>query len=237
MLTVLLRTIIIYISLIIVMRLMGKRQLGELEISDLVTTFLISEIASLPITDTEIPLSHAIIPIIVLLSLEVSISTLLSKFPNLKYIFSARPSTIIKNGNICKKALNDSRISFDELFLQLRQQGYDDISQIEYAILEQNGNITVIPKAQYKALSPNMLGITVEETGLFHIIIEHGKINDYGLRQIGYTREKLTQMLSRLGYAPNDIYLLLINDADEKRIIPKDIKIQKSKKHPRGHQK
>ena len=81
MLTVLIRTFIIYISLIAVMRIMGKRQLGELEISDLVTTFLISEIASLPITDTEIPLSHAIIPIIVLLSLEVSISTLLSKFP------------------------------------------------------------------------------------------------------------------------------------------------------------
>ena len=77
MLTVLLRTFIIYVSLIAVMRIMGKRQLGELEISDLVTTFLISEIASLPITDTEIPLSHAIIPIIALLSLEVSISALL----------------------------------------------------------------------------------------------------------------------------------------------------------------
>ncbi len=227
MLTVLIRTFIIYTSLIAVMRIMGKRQLGELEISDLVTTFLISEIASLPITDTEIPLTHAIIPIIALLSLEVSISTLLSKFPKLKYIFSARPSTIIKNGNICKKSLTDSRISFDELFTQLRQQGYDDISQIEYAILEQNGNITVIPKSKYKPLTPNDLGIEVKESGLFHIIIECGKINNNGLEQIGYSQKKLNKILSALGYTPSEVYLMMINDAHEIRIIPKEKDTQK----------
>ena len=224
MLTVLIRTFIIYISLIVVMRLMGKRQLGELEISDLVTTFLISEIASLPITDTEIPLSHAIIPIIALLSLEVSISTLLSKFPKIKFVFSARPSTVIKNGNICKKALEDSRLSFDELFSQLRQQGYDDISQIKYAILEQNGNITVIQKSRYKPLTPDTLGIDVKETGLFHTIIEHGRINSHGLGEIGYTKEKLEEILSSLGYTHDDIYLMMINDAYEIRIIPKESK-------------
>ena len=222
MLTVLTRTFIIYISLIAVMRLMGKRQLGELEISDLVTTFLISEIASLPITDTEIPLSHAIIPIIALLSLEVSISTLLSKIPNIKFIFSPRPATIIKNGEICKKSLEDSRISFDELFTQLRQQGYDDISQIKYAILEQNGNITVIQKAQYKPLTADTLGIEVKEPGLFHIIIEHGRINQHGLSEIGYSKNKLIKILSALDYKPNDIYLMMINDAHETRIIPKE---------------
>ena len=224
MLTVLIRTFIIYISLIIVMRLMGKRQLGELEISDLVTTFLISEIASLPITDAEIPLSHAIIPIIALLSLEVSISMLLSKFPKIKFIFSARPSTVIKNGTVCKKALEDARLSFDELFSQLRQQGYDDISQIKYAILEQNGNITVIQRSRYKPLTPDTLGLDVKETGLFHIIIEHGKINSHGLSEIGYSKEKLGKILSSLGYTHKNIYLMMINDAHEIRIIPKESK-------------
>ena len=237
MLTVLIRTIIIYVSLVAVMRIMGKRQLGELEISDLVTTFLISEIASLPITDTEIPLSHAIIPIIVLLSLEVSISTLLSKFPKIKFVFSARPTTIIKNGNICKKALEDSRISFDELFSQLRQQGYDDISQIEYAILEQNGNITVIQKARYKPISPDMLGLNIKETGLFHIIIEHGKINKHGLQQIGYTEEKLNRILSSLGYTAKDVYLMTVNDAHDTRIIPKDASAPKKNQKRKGHSK
>ena len=222
MLTVLIRTFIIYTSLILVMRLMGKRQLGELEISDLVTTFLISEIASLPITDVDIPLSHAIIPIIILLTLEVCISMLLSKFPKFKYIFSARPSTVIKDGNICKKALEDSRLSFDELFSQLRQQGYDDISQIKYAILEQNGNVTVIQKAQYKPLTASDLGIKVEETGLFHIIIEQGRINPHGLDSVGYTEKKLRGILSAHEYSPEDIYLMMINDAHETRIIPKE---------------
>lgn len=222
MVSVLARTLIIYLSLILVMRLMGKRQIGELEISDLVTTFLISEIASLPITDIEIPLSHAIVPIVTLLTLEVAISMLLSKFPKLKFIFSTRPSTLIRNGILQKKALENSRLSFDELFSQLRQQGYDDISQIKYAILEQNGNITVIQKAPYKTPTAEQLNISCEESGLFHIIIERGRINKHGLEEIGYTKEKLVRRLSKQSISPKDVYLMMINDADDMRIILKD---------------
>ena len=176
MVTVLVRTLIIYLTLIIVMRLMGKRQIGELEVSDLVTTFLISEIASLPITDSELPLSHAVIPIITLLTLEVAISMLLSRFPKIKSLLSARPSTLIKDGVLSQKALRDSRLSFDELFSELRQQGVDDISQIKYAILEQNGNITVIQKARYLQPTAEQLHLKPKETGLFHIIIERNDI-------------------------------------------------------------
>lgn len=222
MVTVLARTLIIYISLILVMRLMGKRQIGELEISDLVTTFLISEIASLPITDSEIPLSHAIIPIVTLLALEVAISMFLSKFPRFKFLFSARPSTIIRDGILQKKALEDARLSFDELFSQLRQQGYDDISEIKYAILEQNGNITVIQKADYKTPSAKQLGLTPLETGLFHIIIERGRINAHGIKEIGYSKKKLISILEKQDYKVKDIYLMMINDAGDTRIIPKE---------------
>ena len=224
MVTVLIRTLIIYLSLILVMRLMGKRQIGELEISDLVTTFLISEIASLPITDTEIPLSHAIIPITVLLTLEVVISMLLSKFPKLKFLFSTRPSTLIKDGIIQKKALENSRLSFDELFSQLRQQGYDDLSQIKYAILEQNGNITVIQMAPYKTPTVQQLNIKCEDPGLFHIVIERGRINKHGLKEIGYSKEKLIRTLAKRNVTPKEIYLLMINDVDDMRIILKEDK-------------
>lgn len=225
MVTVLVRTLIIYLSLILVMRLMGKRQIGELEISDLVTTFLISEIASLPITDIEIPLSHAIIPIIALLTLEVAISMLLSKFPKFKFLFSARPATIIKDGVIQKEAFESARLSFDELFSQLRQQGYDDISQIKYAILEQNGNITVIQKAPFKTPTLAQLSVEAKETGLFHIIIERGKINKHGLQEIGYTKEKLLLRLYKQNVSQKDVYLLMINDAEEMRLVlKKDLK-------------
>ena len=222
MLTVLFRTAIIYILLTIAMRLMGKRQIGELEITDLVTTLLISEIASLPITEPELPLSHAIVPIIVLLSFEVVISFLISRFPKLKIIFSSRPSTLIRDGEMCQKAMRDARLSFDELFSELRQQGVDDISQIKYAILEQNGNITVIQKARFQQPSAQDLHLKPKETGLFHIIIEHGCINRHGVTQLGLTESSLKNELSKKGLEISDVYLMMINDAGERKIIKKE---------------
>ncbi len=224
MITVLFRTIIIYLMLIIAMRLMGKRQIGELEVSDLVTTFLISELASLPISDNELPLSNAIIPIITLLTLEVTISALLAKFPRLKNLLTSRPTTLVKDGNILQKAMRDTRISFDELFSELRQQGVDDISQIKYAILEQNGNITVIQKARYRQPNAEQLHLKPMETGLFHIIIEQGVINEHGINQLGLSKKSIENELFRQGLYIEDVYLMLENDAHEKKIIPKERK-------------
>lgn len=224
MVTVLLRTIIIYLTLIIVMRLMGKRQVGELEVSDLITTFLISEIASLPITATDLPLSHAIIPIITLLTLEVSISALLSRFPKFKNLLTARPATLIKDGIICQKAMRDARLSFDELMGELRSQEADDISQIKYAILEQNGKITVIQKARFRQPSAEQLHLKPKENGLFHIIIEQGSLNKHGLSQAGLTPSSVSTALSKKGLSVNDVYIMLVNDAGEVKIIPKEKK-------------
>jgi len=224
MVTVLIRTIIIYLTLIAVMRLMGKRQIGELEISDLATTFLISEIASLPITDSELPLSHAIIPIIVLLTLEVIISTILSRFPRIKCLFRASPSTLIKDGVLSQKAMRDARISFDELFSELRQQGVDDISHIKYAILEQNGNITVIQKARYLQPTAEQLHLNPKENGLFHIIIEEGSVNKHGLSSVGLSEKALNSMLAKKTLSVKDVYLMMINDAGETRIVTKESK-------------
>ena len=224
MLTVLLRTMLIYALLLIAMRLMGKRQIGELEISDLVTTFLVSEIASLPITEPELPLSHAIIPTIVLLAFEVFISFLLSRFPRLKGLFSVRPSTLIKDGELCQKSLSDARLSFDELFSELRRQGVDDISKIKYAILEQNGNITVIQKAKYQQPSAEQLHLKTKESGLFHVIIDHGAINKHGLSQLSISKEQISDELQKKGLRISDVYLMMINDAGERKIIPKEKK-------------
>ena len=224
MVTVLFRTLIIYIFLIVIMRLMGKRQIGELEISDLATTFLISEIASLPITDNELPLSHAIIPIITLLVLEVLFSFLLSRFPKIKFLLSARPTTIIKDGVICQKAMSDTRLSFDELFSELRQQGIDDISEIKYAILEQNGTISVIQRAKYRQPNAEQLHLNPKETGLFHIVIEQGSINKHGLSSLNITENHVSKELFRRNLTVKDVYLMLINDANEIKIIKKEKK-------------
>ena len=203
---------------------MGKRQIGELEVSDLITTFLISEIASLPITDTELPLSHALVPIVALLTLEVSIAMLLAKFPKFKKLATARPSILIRDGEICQKAMTDARLSFDELFSELRGQSIDDVSQIKYAILEQNGKITVIQKARFRQPSAEQLHLEPKETGLFHIIIEQGNLNKHGMEQLSISKDEVTLLLSKKGLALKDIYLMMINDANETKIIPKEKK-------------
>ena len=220
MLTVFLRTAIIYFLLILAMRLMGKRQIGELEVSDLVTTLLISEIASLPITEPELPLSHAVIPLILLLSFEVIISFLVSRFPRLKFL-TARPSTLIRNGKISQSAMKNARISFDELFCELRNQGVYDLDEIEYAILEQNGRITVIQKARFRQPSAEDLGLKVKENGLFHIVIEHGRINRHGIELVGIRESDLRRELKKKKLEVSDIYLMTVNDAGKRTVIPK----------------
>ena len=150
MTTIFIRTVIIYVVLLTSMRLMGKRQIGELEISDLITTLLVSEIASLPLTDTSIPVSHAIIPIILLLTFEVISSTLLMKIPPIKKFISTRPTTLIDNGRLCPEQMKKVRLTVDELMSEIRQNGISDIDEVQYAILEQNGKISVIQKPEFR---------------------------------------------------------------------------------------
>ena len=122
MLTILLRTLIIYLTLVVTMRVMGKRQLGELEVSELVTTLLLSEVASLPITNQDIPLAFAIVPVLTLMSLEVLLSGLLLHVPVLKKALSVRPTILIRHGKPDAAAMKKSRISAEELFSHLRAE-------------------------------------------------------------------------------------------------------------------
>ncbi|MBE6531310.1 MAG: DUF421 domain-containing protein [Ruminococcaceae bacterium] len=222
MLTILLRTIIIYIVLLIVMRLMGKRQIGELEISDLVTTFLLSEIASLPITDTNIPVAFAIIPMIVLLMFEVTSSWFLSRFPSLKNFLSARPATLISNGKINRKEMLHSRISIDELIGELRQNGISDISTVRYAILEQNGKISVIQNASSSTPSAEDFNIKVCDNGIDHILISDGSINKHSLKVLNISIEDIEKILEKKDLKKNDVYLMLIDDNQNVKIFKKD---------------
>jgi uncharacterized membrane protein YcaP (DUF421 family) len=197
MLTILIRTLLIYTSLILTMRLMGKRQIGELEVTDLVTTLLLSEIASLPITNQDIPVSYAIIPMITLLVLEVFSSLLLLRFPRLKPLVSARPTVIISRGRLRQKALLGLRISLDELMSEIRQQGLTDLSHVEYAILEKNGKLTVLPKAKYQPPSAEQLGLSPKTEPLMHIVWRNGSFSEAGLALIEKDRAWLLRQLQK----------------------------------------
>ena len=221
MTVILIRTVIIYFSLIIAMRLMGKRQIGELEVSDLVTTLIVSEIAALPISDNTIPIMHAIIPIIILLFFEVFSSMLLAKCPRLKGLVSGNPTILINQGRINKKALVNSRISVDELVSQLRQKDITDIAEVHYAILEQNGRITVVPKASAKQPTVKQMDIKAKESGISHIMISQGRINKYGLRLKNTDKKAILHELALQNLNLKDVFLMTIDDDGKTQIIRK----------------
>ena len=222
MTTILIRTLLIYIILVISMRLMGKRQIGELEISDLVTTFLLSELASLPITDNNIPLFHAIIPIVTLITFEISSSALLAACPRIKNIISARPTTLVRNGRICGRAMKQARLSADELISELRQKDVTDLSEVRYAILEQNGKITVIPRAEFRPPNAKQMKIKVSDSGIYHIVIDKGVINKHNLQELNLTKENIETELAKKHLLIKDIYIMMKSDAGETVMLRKD---------------
>lgn len=219
MTNILLRTAIVYLLLLTIMRLMGKRQLGELEVSELVSTLLLSDIAALPITDRDIPLVYAIIPIIMITAFEITLSVILTRFPIFKNLISTRPSALIRRGKIDEKEMSKNRISIDELFSELRQKDAYDISEIDYAILEQNGKITVIKKRANTPVTASDMGLTVPESGIPHIIISDGRIDKHGLQQAEKSKDWLLNYLHAKKLSPSDIYIMTLDDADKAKII------------------
>ncbi len=222
MLTILIRTLIIYISLIITMRFMGKRQLGELEISDLVTTLLLSEIASLPIANTDIPLSHALLPILTLTSLEVVLSGILLKIPALKKLLSVRPAILVRNGKPDRATLSAMRITGEELLSQLRQKDVTDPREVAYAILEPNGQVSVVLRASARQATTRELGVNPAESGMMHLIISDGTVNRRNLHLAGRDERWLSEILSAHGLSTEEIFLLLADDGGKVRIYPRE---------------
>ena len=153
------RTIVIYMLLLAVMRLSGKRQIGEIQISELVTTFLLSDIASYPLTDPAIPLLNAVVPIFTIIPLEIIFSFLTTKSAQLKKILDGNPSIIILHGKIQKKEMSHVRLSMEDLLCELRLKNIASVSDVDYAIVEQNGQISVFQKK--KSRSPTQLSLTV----------------------------------------------------------------------------
>jgi len=222
MMAILIRTFIIYGILLGLMRLMGKRQLGELEINELVTTLLISEIASLPIENTSIPISHAIIPLVTILTLETTLSVILIKCPRLKWLASARPSILIRHGEIDQRELRRSRISIDELISEVRQQGIGSFTDVDYMILEQNGKISVIVKREAQPPTAKDMGHKAPEDGVIHAIIEDGRVNDYNMQLLGLDSKWLSEQLKGHCTTKDKVFFLGMNDIGDTHWIEKE---------------
>lgn len=221
MLTIFIRILLIYILLILTMRFMGKRQIGQLQLSELVTTILLSELAVQPITDENIPLSFAVIPIATLISLEVIISFAVTKVPFLKPIFDGKPSILINRGEIDLEEIARVRISMEEFLSQLRIAGIADIADVDYAILEQNGQLSVIQKRNESPPTCRELAKSVRETGISHALIVDSKISKFDLKLIGKDENWLNSRLKKNGVNIDEVFLFAVDDDGKENLIKK----------------
>ena len=186
-----------------------------MEVTDLVTTLLLSEIASLPITDRNIPVAYALIPMIILLTLEVLSSYILVRLPRLKGLLSARPTVLISHGEADVRALRETRISIGELMSEIRRQGLTSLAQVDCAILEKDGKLTVLPKSQYTPPTAEQLGISVSDSALMHIVCENGVFSDAGLSMIRKNRAWLLEQLRSKGLQPSSLLCVTANESGE----------------------
>ncbi len=212
MLTIFIRTIIIYIMLMIIMRFLGKRQLGELDVGELVITIILSEIATTPITNPERSLLEAVIPTVTLATLEILTSALVIKAPIFKSLLSSKPSVIIARGVINYKMMKKVRISLEELISQVRQNGIYDLNEVDYAILEENGKMSVIPKNKNRQPEKSDFNIPCPDNGLMHLVISDSAVNMHSLKLIKKDRAWLERKVQKFDVAIKDILCMTVDD-------------------------
>lgn len=195
------------------MRLLGKRQLSELEISELIVAVLISDIASLPLQDAGLPFLNSLFPIMALLSCELLLSGITLKSAKLRGIIFGKPSILIENGKIDQEAMRKNRFSLDELAESLRSNDVTDITKVRYAILETDGDVNVILNSEAQALTEESLKAPQADSGMPHIIINDGQLMEENLRLLGRDMNWLKAELKKHSVrSVRQVYLLSLDD-------------------------
>ncbi len=216
------RTVILYILLIAGMRMMGKRQVGQLQPSELVTTILLSELITAPILDMDIPLLAALIPFGMVLCFEVIVPYFAARFPPMKRVVDGRPALIILDGRIDQKQLMTLRMSVDELLGLLRLKGVGDPSDVQYGIIEQNGQLSVILRAGAAPASVDDLQLSPVRRGMAHPLVVQGQISDLHLRLLGRDRAWLIRQLTDRGCGVDEVLLFTLDDDGNYHLIKRE---------------
>ncbi len=224
MIIALIRAVMLYAVVIFLIRLMGKRQIGELQPSELVITILISEVASLPMQDNSIPVFNSMIALVVLVSFEIISSALSLRFHKLRNIMQGHPVIVIRNGQIDKNALKELRLTVNDLISALRQRDVFEISQISYAIFETNGKISVLLKPQNRNLTPEDMNITPEDSGMPFAVICDGDFNANSANEAEINKEEVERILCRKNKKIRNILLMTVNKKKKISIIERDDK-------------
>ena len=242
MLVILVRTVILYLLVIAAMRMMGKRQVGELQPSELVIAIMISDVASIPMQNTGVPLLSGIIPILTLLAAELTVSLVSLKSRKFRHIISGKPSVLICHGKINECEMRRQRFNIEDLLEELRISGYADISQIEYAVLETNGQISAIPRTQSRPVTVGDMNLQAPNEQIPHAVIFDGEIDEGELKNSGKNENWLRKQLEANGIEnENDVFLAAVDTNGslfvQKKEICKKKKFKKKKENAEKNKK
>lgn len=201
MLIVFVRVFVLYAVLLVSLRILGKRQVSTLQPYELVTIILFADLAAIPMATTGTPLVNGIVGVFALLLVSYTVSFITMKSPGLRAVISGRPTIIVANGHIIETAMDELRYTVDDLMEQLRVLGHPNIGDIEYAVLETNGQLSVVPKSQKRPVHPADLGVPTTYEGLPTPLVVDGEVDHANLNRIGLSTDWLQQQLGQRGLA------------------------------------
>ena len=217
-----LRTVVIYLVLIAGVRLMGKRQVGQMEPSEFVVTMLVANLASLPMEEEGIPLSAGLIPIATVLALEILLSLFSLRSIFIRKLLCGKPVILIENGRILRENLRRTRVTLDELTGHLREKDVLDPRSVQFAILETNGNLSVFPYPKDRPASAAEAGIRAKAQNLPITLVSDGRVVRPNLPLLNKDEAWVRRVLAQRGAAVEDTLLLMADRTDKLIFYPKE---------------
>ncbi len=224
MLTTLIRGFILYFVIMLSIRLMGKRQIGEMQPTELVITILISEIAAIPLDSNDVPLINSVLTVLLLAGLSILTSVLTLHSPGFRKVFDGHPAIVINNGKLDQQKMKDLRLTVQDLMSAARQQGVFDIEQIQYAIIETNGSVSIMQKPEFSPLTAQLAKVKAPEEALQHLIICDGKLIKPALAEAKLDRKALDNQLKKEKLQIEEIMLLTYGAGKFSKAVRKDSK-------------
>ena len=224
MIVSLIRTAILYVAVIVGMRIMGKRQIGDMQPNELVITILISEVATIPIQDMDQPILNGITAIALLVSMEVILSVLTLKSGWVRRAVNGRPVMVIHHGKLDQVAMKKLRMTVDDLMESLRQNQVFDLTQVEFALVETNGNVSVMLTPQNQPLTPHVAGIETTDKGMPVPVVCDGKLQPHFMQAMSIKESKIKHLLSLRQLKPQQVYLMTIDSKGTPTVIKKENK-------------
>lgn len=207
---------------IFAVRVMGKRQISDLQPTELVITLIISDIASIPMENSSQPLLSGVVPVLILVACEIFASLIMMKNSKFRKIICGSPVMVIEDGKILQEAMRKLRMTTEDLCIQLRQEDVFSLEDVEYCIVETNGKISVLQKPEKRTPNAQELGVTIEDTGIDAVVISDGVYLDNSMKLCGFTRKRIDNILTENNVKLDEVFIMTGNKTGQYNIIRMD---------------